>query len=133
MHPDLHPDQDKATKDLFKRAIIAYKEFDLKTLRETDAMLSTEISAEAETTVEALMKEKDRLLKLIRAVSVEIRAIKGKYPYTMKELLEDPLRLAAEKQRLQQKLEHIKASVKVYRERIVEMRRSNGESRSDRQ
>ena len=126
MHPDLHPDQDERTKALFKRAIIAYKAFDLKTLREIDAMMSGDIPDTAELLLEELRKEKARLLELIRAVRAEIRVKKNSYPYTKKWVLEDPERLEAEKKRLAERLVRATETVKVYQERIERMRERNG-------
>ena len=121
MHPDLHPDQDEATKDLFKRAILAYKEFDLKTLREIAAMLGGENTEDAEDIVEALLKERDRLLELIRWIRAEIRAVKSRNPYKLKDILEDPVRLATAKENLKKRIEKAKKAAEIYRRRVEEM------------
>ncbi len=126
MHPDLHPDQDEATKDLFKRAILAYKDFDIKTLREIAAMLDGEISDKTENLLEALLKERSRLLALIKGIRTEIRSIKSRYPYTQKAILEDPVRLDLEKGRLKIRIEHAKQAAGIYRERIAEVMKKNG-------
>ena len=126
MHPDLHPDQDEATKDLFKRAIRAYKEFDLKTLRELAAMLACENTEDVENIVEELLKERKRLLELIRGIRADIRTVKSRYPYTLKAILDDPVRLAEKKQSLKQRIEKAERAADVYRRRIKEMESQNG-------
>ena len=126
MHPDLHPDQDEATKDLFKRAIRAYKEFDLKTLREIAAMLACENTEDVENIVEELLKERKRLLELIRGIRADIRTVKSRYPYTLKAILDDPVRLAEKKQSLKQRIEKAERAADVYRRRIKEMESQNG-------
>ena len=121
MHPDLHPDQDAATKDLFKKAIVAYKNFDLKTLREISAMLDGDLSENTENLREELLKEKARLLALIRGIRQEIADVKRRYPYTCREILEDPERLEAEKDRRRKRIEIAKRAAEIYQERITEI------------
>ena len=121
MHPDLHPDQDEATRDLFKKANVAYEQGDLKTLQEIASMLDGETPDDTEQLLEALKKERDELLEMIKSVREEIDAIKSRYPYTKKEILEDPEQLAAEKARLQEELKREKQAAARYKRLIMEM------------
>ena len=91
MHPDLHPNQDEATKDLFKRAIQAYKDGDLKTLTEIASMIAGDNQANAENVIEELLREKARILTLIRNIRAEVHIIKTRYPYSKKQILDDPI------------------------------------------
>jgi len=126
MHPDLHPDQDEATKTLFKKAILAYKAQDLRTLREIDALMSGGGADETALLLDELRKEKARLLELIHAARADIRAIKEAYPYTKKWVLEDPERLAREKKRLGEGIVRAAETVKRYEKRIEELREQYG-------
>ena len=126
MHPDLHPDQDEATKDLFKRAIAAYKDGDLKTLTEIAGMIAGEHEDAADDPVEALLREKARILTLIRNVRAEIHIIKTRFPYTKKAILEDPVRLAEEKAKLQVRMNQAKQQAETYKKRIAEMEKKHG-------
>ena len=126
LHPDLLPDQDEASKDLLKRAIVAYKEFDLTTLREIAAMLDRDTPENSECELDALRKEKARLLELIRVIRAEIRNIKSRYPYTMKDLLDNPVRLAEEKAKLTARIDRAKRAAERYQGRIEEILKNHG-------
>ena len=121
MHPDLHPDQDEATRELFKKANVAYEQGDLKTLQEIASMLDGETPDDTEQLLEALKKERDELLEMIKAVREEIGAIKSRYPYTKKDILDDPEQLAAEKARLLEELQREKQAAARYKRLIMEM------------
>jgi len=121
MHPDLHPNQDEATRDLFKKANVAYEQGDLKTLQEIASMLDGETPEDTEQILETLRKEKEQLLEMIRAIREEIAEIKRRYPYTKKELLDDSERLAKEKGRLQRELQREKQAAARYKKLILEM------------
>ena len=77
MHPDLHPDQDEKTKELFKRAMAAYEEGDLQTLEEIAQIIDGDEPENAEDLLTALLKEKERLLSLIRPPGAGQRAGRG--------------------------------------------------------
>lgn len=126
MHPDLHPAQDAATKELFKKAITAYKDGDLKTLTEIASMIAEEHEEPAHDPVESLLREKARILTLIRNVRAEIHLIKTRFPYTQKAILEDPVRLAEEKAKLQARLNQAKRQAEIYIKRMAELEKQHG-------
>lgn len=121
MHPDLHPDQDEATRDLFKKANAAYEQGDLKTLQEIAAMLDGETPEDKEQLLASLKAERDQLLAMVKAIREEIDAIKHRYPYTKKAVLDDKERLTAEKARLQEELQREKQAAARYKRIIMEM------------
>lgn len=125
MHPNLHPDQDEATKELFRRAIRAYKDGDLRALNEIVHTLDGGALDAAEDPAEALLAEKNRLLTLIRSIRAEIRLVKTRFPYTKKDMLDDPARLEAEKKKLRAKLDRFHQQAEAYRKRIAEMEEKN--------
>ena len=121
MHPDLHPEQDEATRSLFKRAIQAYKDGDLKTLQEIDGMCADTEPEPGQDPLQALREEKQRLLDLVFRLRYEIRHIKTRFPYTKKKLLDDPELLAAEKKRLEQALFQLRQQAERYRREVADL------------
>ena len=121
MHPDLHPEQDEATRSLFKRAIQAYKDGDLKTLQEIDGMCADTEPEPGQDPLQALQEEKQRLLDLVFRLRYEIRHIKTRFPYTKKKLLDDPEFLAAEKKRLEQALFQLRQQAERYRREVADL------------
>ena len=121
MHPDLHPDQDEKTKELFKRAMAAYEEGDLQTLEEIAQIIDGDEPENAEDLLTALLKEKERLLSLIRGIREQIALILSRYPFTKRDLLHDPVRLKAEQEKLKARLERAKEREEAYRRKIEEL------------
>lgn len=121
MHPDLHPEQDEATRSLFKRAIQAYKDGDLKTLQEIDGMCADTEPEPGQDPLQALREEKQQLLDLVFRLRYEIRHIKTRFPYTKKKLLDDPELLAAEKKRLEQALFQLRQQAERYRREVADL------------
>ena len=126
LHPDIHPDQDAASKELFQRAILAYKEGDRKTLTEIAGTIDGRPPADENQLLEALRTEKERLLAMIRSIRAEIKIVKSRYPYTKQEILNDPVKLAKEKERLSRRLNEAMQRADGYVKRIREMEARHG-------
>ena len=70
-----------------------------------------------------LAEEKSRLQGLLKSVTESIDTIKSEYPYTMKELLEDPDKIEHKRQELESILSQYNEMIFTYKAKIEEMLR----------
>ncbi len=90
LHPDLHPNLSDAMAQLFENAVSAYENGDLNGLRIISAMVAEPVLPEkSEFGMAELIKEKERLSKLLQGIRDRITEIKSEYPYTMKPIIEN--------------------------------------------
>ncbi len=108
LHPDVNPNVTDREKELFRKATEAYEKGDIATLQE----IYDEIFGNAEgtetgrkLTYEELVTLKEKLESRIRSLQSEIEKIKTEFPYSQKELLDNPEELK-EKQEAFNKLIH---------------------------
>lgn len=123
IHPDLHPDLDKAKIELFSNAVEAYSNGDLNTIRIIDEMVSESVLPEDSDGAVKLKRDAERLTKLIRIIIERIGAIKSEYPYTVRDIVSDPAKIAVRKAELEEILRQYEEMISAYNERINEMRR----------
>ena len=122
LHPDLHPDISPEQLTLFHRAVEAYQNGDLATMRVIDAMASEPILPESEDdAMTALIREHDRLKGLLDSVRQSIQDIKADYPYTLKAILLDEAKVQARKTELETLLAQLRELCAYYQERIREL------------
>ena len=124
LHPDLHPDITPAQIQLFQNAVQAYENGDLNSLRIISEMVAEPvISEKSENGLTILTKEKERLSKTIELIREQITEIKSEYPYTMKDLVDDPEQIAKKKAELEETINELKEAYDIYVERLKEMLR----------
>jgi len=122
LHPDLNPDITEDQLNLFYRSVSAYENGDLTTLRAVADMITEPVLPEMSPEAAVLMrKEEDRLRKLLDRLNADIAAIKEEYPYTMKELLEDPEKIRQRRQELTEQCKAYRDSEEMYRTRLQGM------------
>ena len=124
LHPDLHPDLSDAQAQLFLNAVEAYEHGDLNGLRIISTMVvDPVIPMEKTDGMTALMKEKERLSKLLQTIKDRISEIKSEFPYTMKEFVQSPEKIDARKAELQEQINQLTEVLTAYNDRIAEMLR----------
>jgi len=124
LHPDIHPNLSEAKIQLFHNAVVAYENGDVNGLRIIDAMLAEPVPLEGKQEASThLLKEKDRLYKLLRCVRDRIQEIKSEFPYTMKSLLQDPVATEARKAELKVSINLLDETLSAYQASIKEMLR----------
>lgn len=122
LHSDMNPDRTDAQKELFEHAVTAYKNGDLATLRMIDAMVGSEtLVKQSGDTIEQLNEEKRRLQNLLKKIQESIAQIKTRYPYTMKEILEDEEKTEQLRQQYEEILGQYEEHILFYRIKIEEM------------
>ena len=122
LHPDLHPNLSKVKIQLFQNAVTAYENGNLDELRMISAMISDSALPENRLdTMSALLKEEERLSKLLQTVKDRITEIKSEYPYTMKALVSDPEKVAARKAELEETIKQLNEVLVAYNAKIKEM------------
>ena len=119
LHPDLHPDVTPTQIQLFQNAIQAYEHGDLNSLRIISEMVTDPVVPEVgENAMAVLTKEKERLSKSLELIREQISEIKNEYPYTMKDLVEDPEQIAEKKAEFEELIEELKETYNLYAERL---------------
>ena len=122
LHPDLHPDLTEAQRRMFQNAVQAYEHGDLKTLRVIHTMSEEPPVPDAhEDAMKVLLREKERLEKVVASIQDDMAAIKAEFPYTMKDLLSDERRVNEKKQELEAIIKQYQEMAAHYQERINEM------------
>lgn len=122
LHPDLNPELSEVQMRLFNNAVTAYKNGDLKMLRIISEMVTEPVLPEEEQNVMVqLAREKERLTAMLQSVKDDIAAIKSRFPYTVRELLRDPEKLAAHKEKLMDILRQYEELIELYSEKIKAM------------
>ncbi|NLV33318.1 MAG: hypothetical protein GXY21_02115 [Clostridiaceae bacterium] len=124
LHPDLHPDIGPEKIKLFLNAVEAYKNGNLTELRIiTEMVVHNEMSLEHTGALASLVKEKERLMDLIKGLKEEIIKIKSEYPYTMKSLIQDPEKINEKKKELEGIIEEWKKALDFYNSKLLEIMR----------
>lgn len=124
LHPDINPNVSPQETALFENAVTAYKNGDLASLRIIEEMVSDHTLPEKQQdAMTALTEEKARLEKMLRHIKDGIDKIKSQYPYTVKDIVEDPKKEQERKQELEEILAYYKEIIKIYKNGLEEMLR----------
>ncbi len=125
LHPDINPNISKEELRLLQNAIEAYKNGDLKALRIIGEMIEKYLPVNKDKDISyTLIKDKERLEVFIKEMKEIILEIKSRYPYNLKEIIENPSKLKEKKQELEETLNYYKELISIYKEKIEEMLRS---------
>jgi ElaB/YqjD/DUF883 family membrane-anchored ribosome-binding protein len=124
LHPDINPQVTAAEREMFDRAVNAYKMGDLNTLRIIGEMVGERhLPENGQTAMTQLMDEKKRLEGMIKNVRERMERIKSEYPYTVKDIVDDPEKVKQRKAELEQMLSEYNEIIDIYKERLAELLR----------
>lgn len=124
LHPDIHPDISASKAKMFDNAVNAYKNGDLATLRIIHEMVAEhQLPEEEKDALTQLKEEKERLEGVLKFIRESIEKIKSEYPYNMKEILEDEVKVSQKKAELEEALSQYKELITGYKLKIEEMLR----------
>lgn len=122
LHPDINPDVSEAQVQLFDNAVAAYKNGDLNTLKIIGEMVgNSPLPEQHKDALTQLNEEKERLQNLLKVIRDSIEQIKSKYPYTMKEIIEDEEQTEQKKKELENILSQYNELISIYKAKIEEM------------
>jgi len=124
LHPDIDTNSTPERQELFVKAINAYENGDLRTLRIIAEMAADSPELEIkESVMEEMYAEQERLKAMIAEVNSSIAKIKEEYPYILKEIIEDEKKTAERKSELELIISQYNEIIAVYKERIDRMMR----------
>lgn len=124
LHPDLNPNVTPAQMQLFQNAVQAYKNGDLDYLRIISEMVADpDLPEDTENGMAALIKTKEKLTKSVERMKEQIERIKSRYPYTMKDLLNNPEEVEKRRAELKAAVAELKELKKWYDARLKELLR----------
>lgn len=113
LHPDVNPEAYKKNRDLWERAMEAYQNGDLEGLRILLLLLEEESDIPV-SDADYLESRIEQIKTSIKSLVAEIKAIKSKPPFTLKEKLQDAGWLKNERERLKGEIE----ALEMYQSRL---------------
>lgn len=118
LHPDINPKLTASQKELFNKAVEAYKNGDLLSLQVIEAVLKNDesLEEEASSSIEDLYAQRKKLKKMCETIEKSIEEIEKNFPFTEKDFLKDSV--AVKKRR-----EEIQNSIERFEESIVELKK----------
>lgn len=124
LHPDVNPNVSDAEIRLLDNAVNAYKNGDLAALRIIEEMVSDHTLPEhTQDAMSMLTEENERLEKMLSSIRESIDEIKSRYPYSVKDIVEEPEKEAERKAELESILAQYKEMIEIYKSRLAEMLR----------
>ena len=122
LHPDLNPDLSRAEIDLFMNAVEAYKNADLNAIRIIVEMMGDgELPDESDNALAYLVKERERLQALIDHIKEEICIIKKCFPYNMRDIIKDSVKIEKRKKKFKRLQKLYENKIELYKAKIAEM------------
>ncbi|MDR0486128.1 MAG: molecular chaperone DnaJ [Elusimicrobiota bacterium] len=122
LHPDLNPDVSPEKIKLFHNAVDAYKNGNLNSIRIIYAMTSQSIVPDMKSNgMPYFVSQKEHLESLIKSVKNSIEEIKLKYPYTMKEFVDDSQKMEARKIKFEKEIQESSEILNAYKKKTEEM------------
>lgn len=107
LHPDMNPDITEHERELFYRAVQAYKDGNIEALQEIyDELFVNGFTGNTHRKMSytELLELRDRLRRQIMQLNVKIGQIKKEFPYCMKDFLDDENAVQSEKKRLMEQI-----------------------------
>ncbi len=124
LHPDLNPHITENQKKLFENAVEAYKHGNLEMLKIIGEMVSEPVVPEKSVDAMTMLKENaDSLDKMVSVIRKNIDDIKNRYPYTMKDIVEDKEKIEQRRTEIQSILEQYNDGISLYQTKINELMR----------
>lgn len=126
LHPDMNPDETEAEKQMFKDAVDAYDNGDLRKLRELTALIEQGKISEtpynlSEDEIEKLKEIIEGLKQHIESLREQIDEIKNSFPYNMKDFLHDEEAVTKRQGILNKLLEQYDELAEELKERLAKM------------
>lgn len=123
LHPDLHPGLSEKTQRFFLLAQSAYENGDLAMLHAIDT--ATEDHEVVETSLELAEDELEIEITMAEAqlniAREKLEVLKSSHPYTLSDLLNDPIKLTKRTKELEDEIERQKEVSRSYEEKVADL------------
>ena len=109
LHPDLHPDQSDRERDLFLKAVAAYRVGDIHVLRQIALTLTD--GSDTDITEDSLQELVDRLRESVTAFQDRIDQMETLFPFIYREQLQDEVWIKEQQVEISERIADAKAEL----------------------
>ena len=109
LHPDINPNATEAQKELFVKAIAAYKSCDLNTLRQI--VLTLDTNTVENLPVETLEEQIEKLKGIVETYKKQIASIEEEFPFDYRDRLYDKEWVMKTQDEIQARVEELKKQI----------------------